>query len=53
MSTLNTTHSEFGGHDTIRYGTRSIKTEVMPGHPLENRLNQVKSSFSKLQLWKL
>lgn len=42
MSTLNTTHPELGGHDALRYGTRSIKTEVMPGHPLESRLNQVK-----------
>ncbi|KAG2229304.1 hypothetical protein INT48_005341 [Thamnidium elegans] len=27
MSTLNTTHPELGGHDALRYGTRSIKTE--------------------------
>ncbi|KAI8061500.1 proteasome maturation factor UMP1-domain-containing protein [Gilbertella persicaria] len=26
-STLNTTHAEFGGHDAMRYGTRSIKSE--------------------------
>ncbi|KAI8375589.1 proteasome maturation factor UMP1-domain-containing protein [Choanephora cucurbitarum] len=39
-STLNTTHAEFGGHDAMRHGTRSIKTEVLPGHPLENRLSQ-------------
>lgn len=42
MSTLNTTHPELGGHDALRYGTRSIKTEVLPGHPLENRLDNVK-----------
>lgn len=51
MSTLNTTHTELGGHDALRFGTRSIKTEVMPGHPLEGRLSQVNSyeeaTFSK------
>lgn len=45
MSTLDTTHSELGGHDALRYGTRSIKTEVLPGHPLEGRLNQVMLVF--------
>ncbi|KAL0073591.1 proteasome maturation factor UMP1 [Phycomyces blakesleeanus] len=39
-STFDTSHSEFGSHDTLRYGTRSIKTEVTPGHPLEHRLSQ-------------
>ncbi|CAO0795136.1 unnamed protein product [Mucor circinelloides] len=50
ISTLSTTHSEFGGHDTLRYGTRSIKTEVLPGHPLESRLNQWEETQWELKL---
>lgn len=48
-STLNTTHSEYGGHDTFRYGTRSIKNEVLPKHPLESRLHQVKQRYKKVE----
>jgi hypothetical protein len=43
MSTLNTSHTELGGHDALRFGTRSIKAEVLPGHPLEARLDQVRA----------
>ncbi|RCI02138.1 hypothetical protein CU098_008207 [Rhizopus stolonifer] len=49
-STLNTTHAEFGGHDAMRYGTRSIKSEVLPGHPLENRLEQWETTQWELKL---
>ncbi|KAG0740409.1 hypothetical protein G6F57_004555 [Rhizopus arrhizus] len=49
-STLNTTHSEYGGHDTFRYGTRSIKNEVLPKHPLESRLNQWEETQWELKL---
>ncbi|KAG1536446.1 hypothetical protein G6F46_004133 [Rhizopus delemar] len=49
-STLNTTHSEYGGHDTFRYGTRSIKNEVLPKHPLESRLNQWEEAQWELKL---
>ncbi|KAI8985986.1 proteasome maturation factor UMP1-domain-containing protein [Pilobolus umbonatus] len=50
VSTLNTTHAEFGGHDTLRYGVRSIKTEVMPSHPLESRLDQWEESQWEMKL---
>ncbi|GAA5795329.1 proteasome maturation factor UMP1-domain-containing protein [Helicostylum pulchrum] len=50
MSTLNTTHPELGGHDALRYGTRSIKTEVLPGHPLENRLDNWSETQWELKL---
>ncbi|KAI8987426.1 proteasome maturation factor UMP1-domain-containing protein [Mycotypha africana] len=40
VSTSDSSHKEFGVHDTLRNGIRSIKTEVLPGHPLENRLSQ-------------
>ncbi|KAI9487754.1 MAG: proteasome maturation factor UMP1-domain-containing protein [Benjaminiella poitrasii] len=50
MSTLNTTHAEYGGHDALRYGTRSIKAEVLPGHPLESRLNQWEETQWELKL---
>ncbi|KAI8879285.1 proteasome maturation factor UMP1 [Backusella circina FSU 941] len=49
-STFDTTHAELGGHDALRYGVRSIKTEVMPGHPLENRLNQWEETQWELKL---
>ncbi|KAG0175616.1 hypothetical protein DFQ30_003366 [Apophysomyces sp. BC1015] len=49
-STFDTTHAELGGHDALRYGTRSIKSEVLPGHPLENRLGQWEESRWELKL---
>ncbi|KAI9311328.1 proteasome maturation factor UMP1-domain-containing protein [Dichotomocladium elegans] len=49
-STFDTTHAEFGGHDTLRYGTRSIKSEVLPGHPIEERLNQWAENQWELKL---
>ncbi|KAI9252137.1 proteasome maturation factor UMP1-domain-containing protein [Sporodiniella umbellata] len=49
-STLNTTHTEYGGHDAFRYGTRSIKTEVLPNHPLESRLSQWEETQWELKL---
>ncbi|CDH58402.1 proteasome maturation factor ump1 [Lichtheimia corymbifera JMRC:FSU:9682] len=49
-STIDTTHAELGGHDALRYGTRSIKTEVLPGHPLEQRLDQWQESQWELKL---
>ncbi|CDS12516.1 hypothetical protein LRAMOSA04710 [Lichtheimia ramosa] len=49
-STIDTTHAEFGGHDALRYGTRSIKTEVLAGHPLEQRLDQWQESQWELKL---
>ncbi|RUS29924.1 hypothetical protein BC938DRAFT_480061 [Jimgerdemannia flammicorona] len=40
-STLATSNS-FGVHDTMRHGVRSIQSEVLPGHPLEQRLKHVR-----------
>ncbi|KAI7863979.1 proteasome maturation factor UMP1-domain-containing protein [Spinellus fusiger] len=49
-STLDTTHAELGGHDALRYGTRSIKSEVTAGHPLEHRLQQWDGTQWELKL---
>ncbi|KAI9499312.1 proteasome maturation factor UMP1 [Zychaea mexicana] len=49
-STFDTRHSELGGHDALRYGTRSIKSEVMPGHPLQQRLENWQESQWELKL---
>ncbi|KAF7721874.1 hypothetical protein EC973_003970 [Apophysomyces ossiformis] len=49
-STFDTTHTELGGHDALRYGTRSIKTEVLPGHPLESRLEKWEESRWEMKL---
>ncbi|KAI8144722.1 proteasome maturation factor UMP1-domain-containing protein [Fennellomyces sp. T-0311] len=49
-STFDTKHAELGGHDAFRYGTRSIKTEVLPGHPLEQRLENWHESQWELKL---
>ncbi|KAI9288524.1 proteasome maturation factor UMP1-domain-containing protein [Umbelopsis sp. AD052] len=49
-STQETSHSEFGGHDTLRHGIRSIATEVLPSHPLESHLTQWKETQDNLNL---
>ncbi|KAL1926902.1 hypothetical protein VTP01DRAFT_5232 [Rhizomucor pusillus] len=49
-SVQDTTHNELGGHDALRYGTRSVKTEVLPGHPLEKRLEDWQESQWELKL---
>ncbi|ORY89544.1 proteasome maturation factor UMP1-domain-containing protein [Syncephalastrum racemosum] len=49
-STLDTSHSELGGHDALRYGTRSIKTEVLPGHPIQSRVEDWHESQWELKL---
>ncbi|KAI8376202.1 proteasome maturation factor UMP1-domain-containing protein [Radiomyces spectabilis] len=49
-STYDTTHADFGNHDALRYGTRSIKSEVLPGHPLEHRLNKWQETQWELKL---
>ncbi|KAG2184447.1 hypothetical protein INT43_000356 [Umbelopsis isabellina] len=49
-STQETSHSEFGGHDAMRHGLRSITTEVLPGHPLESHLSQWKETQDNLNL---
>ncbi|RKO90801.1 proteasome maturation factor UMP1, partial [Blyttiomyces helicus] len=32
--------TEFGVHDTLRHGLRSVRSEVVPSHPLEKVLDQ-------------
>ncbi|GAB5592887.1 hypothetical protein Unana1_07787 [Umbelopsis nana] len=49
-STLETSHSEYGGHDALRHGLRSITTEISPGHPLESHLSQWKETQDNLNL---
>lgn len=41
--------NSFGVHDALRYGLRSVKTEVTMGHPLEKHLENV--SFGILVIW--
>ncbi|CAO3647820.1 unnamed protein product [Cunninghamella blakesleeana] len=50
VSTLDTTHAELGTHDTLRFGTRSLKTEVLPGHALENKLAEWNENQWELKL---
>ncbi|ORX58731.1 proteasome maturation factor UMP1 [Hesseltinella vesiculosa] len=50
VSTFDTSHNEFGVHDTLRHGTRSLKAEVLPGHPLENRLQEWDQTRWELKL---
>ncbi|ORZ14111.1 proteasome maturation factor UMP1-domain-containing protein [Absidia repens] len=50
VSTLDTTHTDFGSHDTLRYGTRSHKSEVLPGHALEQRLDEWNDNQWELKL---
>ncbi|KAI8329049.1 proteasome maturation factor UMP1-domain-containing protein [Chlamydoabsidia padenii] len=50
ITTLDTTHADFGTHDTLRYGTRSLKAEVLPGHPLERRLDEWNDNQWELKL---
>ncbi|RUP50483.1 proteasome maturation factor UMP1 [Jimgerdemannia flammicorona] len=48
-STLATSNS-FGVHDTMRHGVRSIQSEVLPGHPLEQRLKHWQETQYQLKL---
>ena len=39
--------STYGVHDTMREGIRSVRSEVIQGHPLENHLSQVTNETNK------
>jgi hypothetical protein len=40
--TIADTANKLGLHDAMRYGTRSLASDVAPKHSLELRLNQVR-----------
>ncbi|KAJ9077612.1 hypothetical protein DSO57_1015233 [Entomophthora muscae] len=47
---LSTTAHEYGVHDTMRFGFRSIASELVPGHSLEAHLNEWDASQFNLKL---
>ncbi|CAG8777758.1 8257_t:CDS:2, partial [Acaulospora morrowiae] len=48
--TVADTANSFGVHDTFRYGVKSIESELLPAHPLENRLKQWEETQTNLKL---
>lgn len=40
ISHVASAHAEFAVHDTFRCGVNQVRHDLMPGHALENRLNQ-------------
>lgn len=52
QATLSQT-TELGVHDAMRYGLRTVRSEIMPTHPLENRLKNVRSILDAVFLGRL
>jgi proteasome maturation protein len=49
-SVTDTLNSEYGVHDTFRYGPRRIVDEVLPAHPLQTRLEHWDETQNKLHM---
>ncbi|KXN68133.1 proteasome maturation factor UMP1 [Conidiobolus coronatus NRRL 28638] len=46
QKSLEQTSNEYGVHDSMRFGLKSVASEIVQGHPLEKRLE----NFDKTQL---
>jgi len=44
------TVNSFGVHDTFRHGPKSIEADILPKHPLENRLKHWEETQTNLKL---
>ncbi|RIA81405.1 proteasome maturation factor UMP1 [Glomus cerebriforme] len=44
------TANSFGVHDTFRHGLKSIEGDILPKHPLENRLKHWEETQTNLKL---
>ncbi|KAI8824150.1 proteasome maturation factor UMP1 [Fimicolochytrium jonesii] len=42
--------TEYGVHDTFRQGFRSVRSEIVPQHPLENIAKNWKETHDQLQM---
>ncbi|CAI2179934.1 7005_t:CDS:2 [Funneliformis geosporum] len=47
---LTETANSFGVHDTLRYGIRTIESEILEKHPLENRIKHWEGTRTNLNL---
>ncbi|KAJ3037215.1 hypothetical protein HDV00_001847 [Rhizophlyctis rosea] len=39
--TVGASNAEYGVHDTLRDGIRTVRSEIIPGHPIENSVGKV------------
>ncbi|KAI9016004.1 proteasome maturation factor UMP1-domain-containing protein [Hyaloraphidium curvatum] len=42
--------TDLGVHDALRFGLRTVRSEILPAHPLENRLKHWTETQDKLKL---